>query len=77
MSKTPFYYYVLTYRYEGETRKRQHISCYFLSYDDCHKHMMQMISSEMYCRRDELLAFDVQSIMIDPTHVSASEVFGF
>lgn len=77
MTKTPFYYYVLSYQYEGETRRRTHTSCYFLSYEDCHMHMTQMIDSEMYCKRSELLAFDVQSVMLDPTHVSSSEVFGF
>lgn len=72
-----YYRYTIEYVLEGQKRIRVHQSCLFLSQDECHCHMMQMIETEMFCKRDEVRNYYIESLIDDPTKVPAMEVFGF
>ena len=72
-----FYRYTIEYKFEGSNYVRVHQSCLFLSEAECHMHMIQMLDTEMYCKRREVINYYIESLIDDPTMVPAMEIFGF
>lgn len=72
-----FYRYTIEYVFEGQKRVRVHQSCLFLSEAECHMHMVQMIGTEMFCKKQEIRNYYIESLIDDLTKVPAMEIFGF
>lgn len=72
-----FYRYIIEYVPEGQKRVRVYESCLFLDQEVCHSHMMQMIKMELFCKKDRIRNYYIESRIDDPTKVPSMEVYGF